>query len=228
MYCQVALTPVLDQVSYRIGRYAKMLLTGENFVVSQREKEPAAEKGQIYAPVLKDLIERSQEGDTQAINALYEQYKRPLFNLIYRHTYNYEVAEDLLQDSFVKIFTRLESLQNYETFNGWAYRIALNTCYSYLRSKKSKLRDTIPLDEAKRIVNADSRDVQEKEIRKPLDEAIESLPQGLKSVFLLHDVQGFKHEEIAQMLGCSTGTSKSQLFKARMKIRVYLKDKNAL
>ena len=228
MYCQVALIPVLDQVSYRIGRYAKMLLTGENFVVSQRKKEPAAEKGQIDVLVLKDLIERSQEGDTQAINALYEQYKRPLFNLIYRHTYNYEVAEDLLQDSFVKIFTRLESLHNYETFNGWAYRIALNTCYSYLRSKKSKLRDTIPLDEAKRIVNADSHDVQEKEMRKPLDEAIESLPQGLKSVFLLHDVQGFKHEEIARMLGCSTGTSKSQLFKARMKIRAYLKDKNAL
>ncbi len=228
MYCQVALTPVLDQVSYRIGRYAKMLLTGENFVVSQRKKEPGDEKGQIDAPVLKDLIEGSQEGDTQAINALYEQYKHPLFNLIYRHTYNYEAAEDLLQDIFVKIFTRLESLQNYETFNGWAYRIALNTCYSYLRSKKSKLRDTIPLDEAKKIVNADSHDVQEKVMRKPLDEAIEGLSQGMKSVFLLHDVQGFKHEEIARMLGCSTGTSKSQLFKARMKIRAYLKDKNAL
>lgn len=228
MYCQVALTPVIDQVSYRIGCYAKMLLTGEYFVVNQREKEPAAEKGQRDALLLKNLIERSQEGDPQAINALYEQYKRPLFSLIYRHTYNYEMAEDLLQDIFVKIFTSLENLQNYETFKGWAYRIALNTCYSYLRSKKSKLRDTIPLDEAKRIVSEDSHDIQEKEMRKPLDEAIESLPQGLRSVFLLHDVQGFKHEEIARMLGCSVGTSKSQLFKARMKIRAYLKDKNAL
>jgi RNA polymerase sigma-70 factor (ECF subfamily) len=228
MYYQVALTPVLGQVSFRIGRYAKMPLTGGNFVLSQREKESAAGKGKIDVLVLKDLIERSQEGDTLAISALYEQYKRPLFSLIYRHTYNYEAAEDLLQDIFVKIFTHLGSLQNYEMFNGWAYRIALNTCYSYLRSKKSKLRDALPLDEAKRVVNEDRHGVQEKEMRKPLDEAIESLPRGLKSVFLLHDVQGFKHEEIARTLGCSTGTSKSQLFKARMRIRAYLKDKNAL
>ena len=228
MCYQVALSPVLYQVSYGIGRYAKMPLTGEYFVVDQREKEPAADREQIDMQLLKGLIERSREGDTQAMEALYEQYKRPFFNLAYRHTYNYEAAEDLLQDIFVKIFTHLESLKNIETFKGWAYRIALNTCYSYLRSKKGKLKDAIPLSEVERTVKADSHDVQEGVMKKPLDEAIESLPQGLKRIFLLHDVQGFKHEEIAQMLGCSTGTSKSQLFKARMKIRDHLKEKRAL
>ena len=228
MCYQVALSPILYQVSYGIGRYAKMPLTGEYFVGDQHEREPAAKSGQIDPQLLKDLIERSQDGDTKAIEALYEQYKRPFFNLAYRHTYNYEVAEDLLQDIFVKIFTHLESLKNIETFNGWAYRIALNTCYSYLRSKKGKLRDAIPLNEVERAVKADNHDVQERMMKRPLEEAIESLPQGLKSIFFLHDVQGFKHEEIAQILGCSTGTSKSQLFKARMKIRAYLKEKKAL
>ena len=224
----MALSPVLYQVSYVIGRYAKMPLTGEYFVVDQHEKEPAAEREKIDTQLLKDLIGHSQQGNTQAMEALYEQYKRPFFNLVYRHTYNYEAAEDLLQDIFVKIFTHLGSLQNVETFNGWAYRIALNTCYSYLRSKKGKLKDAIPLSEVERTVKADSHDVQERIMKRPLEDAIESLPQGLKRIFLLHDVQGFKHEEIAQMLGCSTGTSKSQLFKARMKIRAYLKEKKAL
>jgi RNA polymerase sigma-70 factor (ECF subfamily) len=196
-----------------------MRLTGEDFMVKQRQKE---------AIFLKDLIERSQEGDTQAMEALYKQYKQSFFSLIYRHTYNFEMAEDLLQDIFVKIFTNLGNLRKVETFNSWAYRITLNTCYSYLRSKKGKLREVLPLDEVRSAVKGDSGEAEERVIKKPLDEAIESLPQGFKSVFLLHDVQGFKHKEIAQILKCSSGTSKSQLFKARMKIRAYLRDKKAL
>lgn len=176
----------------------------------------------------KDLIKRCREGDAGAIKALYEQYKRPLFSLVYRHTYNFEVAEDLIQDIFLKIFTNLQHLQEEGTFGGWAYRIALNTCYSYLRKKKSELQKTIPLSDVEGKVREETYEAQERIVKRPLDEAIQALPNRLKSTFLLHDVQGFKHGEIAQILGCKVGTSKSQLFKARMKIRDYLKNKQIL
>ena len=175
-----------------------------------------------------DLIKRSREGDMGAREALYKLYKRPLFNLVYRHTYNFAVAEDLLQDIFLKIFTHLRDVRNEVTFKGWAYRIALNTCYSYLRGRKSQLQKTIPLSAVESVINEGSIEAHDRMMRKPLDDAIQSLPNKLKSVFLLHDVQGFKHEEVAQTLGCAVGTSKSQLFKARMKIREYLKNRQML
>lgn len=196
-----------------IGQYVKMGLNLNEDLMDSEEK---------------DLIRRSREGDTQAMEALYEQYKRPLFNLVYRHTYNFEAAEDLIQDIFLKIFTHLHDVHNEDTFKGWVYRIALNTCYGYLRGKKSQLQKTVPLSEVERKVKGESHEPQERMIKGPLDEAIQALPTKLKSTFLLYDVQGFKHEEIAQILGCAVGTSKSQLFKARMKIRDYLKNKQIL
>lgn len=196
-----------------IGHYVKMGLNLDEGLMETAEKE---------------LIKRSREGDTQAMEALYEQYKRPLFNLVYRHTYNIEVAEDLIQEIFLKIFTHLQDVHSLDTFKGWAYRIALNTCYGYLRGKRSQLQATVSLSEVERQVKAESQEHQESMIKKPLDEAIQALPTKLRSTFLLHDAQGFKHEEIAQILGCAVGTSKSHLFKARMKIREYLKKKQIL
>lgn len=209
-------------------RYDKMGLNSAEQVMSQGKKDQAGKKGSDDVHLLKDLIKRSREGETQAIEALYERYKRPLFNLIYRHTYDYEAAEDLLQEVFLKIFTNLQDIQNEETFGGWAYRIALNTCYSYLRGKRSHRQKTTSLNEVEGTIKDEADEPHQRMIRRPLDIAIQTLPGKLKSIFLLHDVQGFKHQEIAQMLGCSVGTSKSQLFKARMRLREYLKNKQML
>ena len=180
------------------------------------------------ADSLIDLVKRCREGDMEAMEAIYEHYKRPVFNIIYRHTYNRDVAEDLLQDIFIKIFTHLHTLQRDDTFGGWLYRIAINTCYSYLRGKKRQLHKTISLSDIEGTIEEKIDDSEDRMMRKQLEEAIQNLPHKLKSVFLLHDVQGFKHEEIAQILECSVGTSKSQLFKARMKIRGFLKNKQNL
>lgn len=160
------------------------------------------------------------------MEAIYERFNRPLFNLIYRYTSNREIAEDLLQDVFIKIFTNLPSLRKTETFIGWMYRIAINTCFGYLRGTKSHLQRTIALNDVKGQVGDAAFESGDRIVKKALDDAVRSLPNRMKTVFLLHDVQGFKHEEIALMLSCSVGTSKSQLFKARMKIRERLeKDK---
>ena len=209
-------------------QYVKMGLNRRKRSMNQEEKEKDIPKAISDTAFLYDLLRRCREGDTTAMEAIYESYKKPIFNLAYRYTYNTAVAEDLLQDTFMKLFTNIKNLKKEEYFVGWLYRIALNTCYSYLRSRKNHFHKTVPLSEAERKINEKTHDSQDNILKKPLDDAIQGLPHMGKSIFFLHDVQGFKHREIAQMLGCSVGTSKSQLFKARMKIRQYLKNKQLL
>lgn len=175
-----------------------------------------------------DLISRSQAGDAQAMEAIYHRLKTPLFNLAFRYTFNRVAAEDLLQEIFLKVFSHLEDVQRTDTFVGWVYRIALNTCYSYLRANKAEFQKTVSLTEVESAIQ-DTRAVSEdQDVRKSLDRAIGTLPHKLREIFLLHDVQGYKHNEIARMLGLSIGTSKSQLFKARMRLRDYLKDRRLI
>lgn len=172
-----------------------------------------------------DWVDRLRRGDNQAMEAVYQRLKSPYFGIAYRYTYNAAAAEDILQDIFIKIFTNIKELDKDEAFVGWAYRIAVNTCLSYLRSNKSTLGKTVSFDETEAFINQGDDTQHEKMLHQPLDEAIRTLSSKLKSVFMLHEVQGFKHEEIAQILRCSIGTSKSQLFKARMKIRKHLLNK---
>jgi len=170
-----------------------------------------------------ELVEKSRAGDLEAMESLYEMFKGPVFNLQYRHTMNRAVAEDLLQDVFVKIFSHLKEVRDAETFPGWVFRIALNTCYSYLRQKQTHQGRTVSLTAIEGRIEEESAGRGENDLKGPLEQAIGSLPPRLRSVFILHDVQGHKHEEISRLLGCSVGTSKSQLFKARMKLRALLR-----
>lgn len=189
-------------------------------------KESESRKSSFNIP--QDWVKRIRQGDNQAMEAVYGQLKSSFFGIAYRYTYNSAAAEDILQDIFIKIFTNIKELDKDEAFVGWAYRIAVNTCLSYLRSKKSTLNKTVPFDEAEAYIKREDDTKHEKMLHLPLDEAIRNLSNKLKSVFMLHDMQGFKHEEIAQILGCSVGTSKSQLFKARMKIRKHLLNKQRI
>jgi len=182
----------------------------------------------IPLSTLSFLIKRSQGGDEGAMEKIYEHYKRPLFNLAYRYTFDRLAAEDLLQDIFIKIFSHLGEVDRDETFVAWMYRIALNTCYSYLRSRRSRDGHSIPLSEIEGKKEEAVYDGHEESLAGPLDEAVRTLPEKLRAVFMLHDVQGHTHEEIGRMLGFTVGTSKSQLFKARMRIREYLKEKKVL
>ncbi|MGD0782323.1 MAG: RNA polymerase sigma factor [Candidatus Aminicenantales bacterium] len=169
------------------------------------------------------LLERSRGGDATAMEAIYLRFKGAFFNLAYRYGGDRAAAEDLLQEIFIKIFIHIGDVRSPEMFPGWAYRIALNSCYSYLREKKSKTRQTVSLTNVGETIGFEGPDQAESDLRKPLQDAIAGLPRRLKEIFLLHDVQGFKHAEIASMLRLSVGTSKSQLFKARHKVRDYLK-----
>lgn len=217
-----ALQPKIQE-SLLKGGYDKIVT--KVFVMDNDKKEDTIKTGLEDTDLIKNLVRRSREGDSQSMGLLYEQFKGRMFSLAYRYTYNAASAEDLLQEIFIRVFTHLETLDKDEAFAGWMYRIAVNTCLSYLRSNKKVLQQSVPLSSIEYTVGENTQNVPEKMLEKPLEEAIQNLSTKLKSVFLLHDVQGFKHKEIAQMLKCTVGTSKSQLFKARMKIRQKLEKK---
>ena len=204
----------------------------ESFLAEALDMERTSREGPVWGTAdkarLAELVERGRAGELAAVESIYEMFKRPVFGLVFRHTQNQAVAEDLLQDVFLKIFSNLRNVRDAETFPGWVFRIALNTCYSYLRQKKVQIEKLVPLDDLGGNVEDPTSEAVEKDIRGPLEQAIRTLAPRLRSVFVLHDVQGFKHEEIARTLGCAVGTSKSQLFKARIKVREYLRAKRAV
>jgi RNA polymerase sigma-70 factor (ECF subfamily) len=202
------------------GRFGdNQLYPGEELsgVMTQSTSQPQSP----FQPddALADLIQKGIGGDERALEAIYHRFKSLLFSLAYRYTGNAAAAEDVLQDVFLKAFTHLHEVDNAVTFPGWLHRIAINTSLSYIRSRKAEMRGAVPLSEIEGVLAAPAADERGGLLKKPLEEAIQTLPHRLKSVFLMHDVQGFKHEEIAGILGCTVGTSKSHLFKARLKLR---------
>jgi len=175
-----------------------------------------------------ELIRRGKAGDPGALEEIYERFRVPLFGLALRHTGDRAAAEDILQDTFIKVLTHLADVQSVETFPAWVFRIAVNTCYSHLRGRKIRENRTVALSQVEGRREEAVCDAHETSLSGPLEEAIARLPEKLRLIFLLHDVQGFKHAEVGATLGVSAGTSKSQLFKARSKVRKFLKAEKGL
>ena len=175
-----------------------------------------------------ELIRRGKAGDPRALEEIYGRFRTAIFSLALRHTGDRAAAEDILQDTFIKVLTHLGDVQSEETFPAWVYRIAINTCYSHLRGRRSRENRTVALSRVEGRTEEAVYDAHETSLSGPLEEAIARLPEKLRMIFLLHDVQGFKHAEIGAMLGVSVGTSKSQLFKARSRVRNFLKAEKGL
>jgi RNA polymerase sigma-70 factor (ECF subfamily) len=197
------------------------------FVMS-RDADERVNSTTEQSAFIKDWVRRSRAGDTRAMESIYEHFKTFIFGLACRYTRNPVAAEDLIQDIFLIVFTRLQSLDNDDAFVGWLYRIAVNTCLSHVRSSRRVFYKEVPLEDVEGVLNSHVSDRSEDMLDRCLEEAVQKLSPKLKTVFILHDIQGFKHEEVAQIMDCSTGTSKSQLFKARMRIRNHLEKKQML
>jgi len=204
----------------------------ETFLEAALEMVRSRGEGPIWGTadkaLLEDLVARGRDGDLAAMESIYEMFKGPVFGLVYRYAQNRTVAEDLLQDVFLKVFSHMRRVRDSATFPGWIFRIALNTAYSHLRQKRVQTEKLVPLGDMEGRIEEPGAEPVERDLRGPLEEAIEALAPRLRSVFVLHDVQGYKHEEIARTLRCAVGTSKSQLFKARLKIREHLRAKKAV
>src|SRR5438270_5008928 len=168
-----------------------------------------------------DLVARIQAGDGEAFEALYRQHSARIYTLASRMAGSPDDGEDLLQEIFLQAYRKLASFKGDSSIGTWLYRLALNHCLDYVRSRRAKMNKlTETLDAETSFEPTAQRDTPI--ARMDLERALERLPDGCREAFLLHDVEGVDHKEVAALLGIAEGTSKSQVFKARLKLRTML------
>jgi RNA polymerase sigma-70 factor (ECF subfamily) len=179
-----------------------------------------------------DLIQRVQRGDSEAFTALFYAHRPRIYSVCLRMTNNVAEAEDLTQDAFLQVFRKLTTFRGDSALSTWLYRVAVNTVLMHFR--KRALRQ-ISLDEPCRQKDGRSvrRDygIRDERLAGSVDRialarAIRELPAGYRTIFLLHEVEGYEHQEIARLLECSVGNSKSQLHKAKERIKQFLDGTN--
>ena len=197
----------------------------ETFRPKQRQSSGSPSKQTDVRAADLELAARCRAGDADAFEELYRQHARRLYSLAVRMIGSAEDAEDLLQEVFLQAHRKLPGFRGESTLGTWLYRLTMNHCLDHLRGRQAKMsRATGSLaDENATEPTAPEPLVPAAISRMDLERAIEALPPGAKAAFLLHDVEGFEHQEIAAILGISEGTSKSQVHKARLKLRVLLK-----
>ena len=174
------------------------------------------------------LIARAQRGDEEAFAALFEAHKRRVYSLCLRMTGNTAEAEDLTQEAFLQLYRKISTFRGESAFSTWLHRLAVNVVLMHLRKKGLQQisldeTDTSQDEPVKRDYGSDDRRLTGSVDRIGLQKAIADLPPGYRAVFVLHDVEGYEHNEIAEIMKCSVGNSKSQLHKARMKLRERLR-----
>lgn len=177
-----------------------------------------------------ELAQMSASGDVNAFEQLYRRHFRRVYALCLRMMGNPTEAEDLTQDVFVQLFNKIGSFRGESAFTTWLHRMTVNHVLMHFRKRSTKselLTDEgeTPIQIVKGTENPNAMPIVD---RIALEKAIEQLPPGYRTVFVLHDVEGYEHEEIARMLGFAEGTSKSQLHKARLKLRGLIKQQASL
>ena len=172
-----------------------------------------------------ELVKHAHEGNADAFACLFHAHKARIYAVCLQMTNNAAEAEDLTQDTFLQVFRKLATFRGDSALSTWLYRIAVNIVLMHFRKKTLW---QISLDEScsAKTVGREygSRDdrLAGSVDRIALERAIKELPVGYRTIFLLHEVEGYEHQEIAELLGCCVGNSKSQLHKAKLRIRELL------
>ena len=176
-----------------------------------------------------DAIEQAKQGDAHAFQALYDRHKRRVYSLCLRMTANTAEAEDLTQEAFLQLYRKIATFRGESAFSTWLHRLSVNVVLMHLRKK------SLPVISLEESTQGGEEDTPKKDFgaedlalagsidRLQLQKAVDDLPPGYRTIFVLHDIEGYEHNEIATIVGCSIGNSKSQLHKARMKLRDLLK-----
>lgn len=179
-----------------------------------------------------ETIDRAQRGDGECFETLYGRYKRRVYPLCLRMTGNTADAEDLTQEAFLQLHRKITTFRGESAFSTWLHRLTVNVVLMHLRKK------SLPQVSLEEILEP-REDGPKKEFgvrddslagtidRIVLQRSIDDLAPGYRRAIVLHDLEGYEHKEIAGMMGCSTGNSKSQLHKARMKLRILLQRSKA-
>lgn len=178
-----------------------------------------------------EAIRLAQQGDASAFEHLYRLHSRRVYALCLRMVGNPADAEDLAQEAFLQLFRKIATFRGESAFSTWLHRMTVNVVLMRLRKKSlpvASLEETTEPDEE---TGGPRKDIGAPDLlltgsidRVNLQRCVEQLPPGYKTVFVLHDVQGYEHNEIAEIMSCSIGNSKSQLHKARMRIRELLQE----
>jgi RNA polymerase sigma-70 factor, ECF subfamily len=171
----------------------------------------------------RELAARCLAGDREAFEGIYRQHASRLYNLTYRMAGSAE-ADDLLQEVFLQAYRKLGTYKGDSSLGTWLYRLAVNLCLDHLRSRQGRMNqvtDSLDEEDAGPVVSP-GRPAEANAARIDLQHAIEALPPSYRAAFVLHDVEGYQHDEIARLLGIAEGSSKSLLHKARMRLRTLL------
>jgi RNA polymerase sigma-70 factor (ECF subfamily) len=170
------------------------------------------------------LVERCRTGDLDAFGELYRAHAGKLFGLACRLVGNTADAEDLLQEIFLSAHRKLDGFRGESALGTWLYRLATNHCLDYLRSRAARTSQmTGTIDDDGTLADLSSRGLADRTVTKmDLERALTQLPEGCRAAFVLHDVEGLEHREVAEVLGIAEGTSKSQVHKARLRLRTLL------
>lgn len=202
-----------------ISATAPNLISAKNAIPAQKESSCNESE--------RSIVQRAQRGDEQAFATLFQRHKTRVYSVCLLMTKDVAEAEDLTQEAFLQVFRAIGSFRGDSAFSTWLYRIAVNTALMKLRRKSPP---AVSLDEP---VSPDSptlrRDFGTDDLaligvvdRIVLQRAIQDLPVGCRTIFSMHEVEGYQHHEIARLLGCTIGNTKSQLHKAKLKMRELL------
>jgi len=164
------------------------------------------------------LIAHACDGDAKAIRTLYERYAPRVYAVVRRIAGDDDLAQDYAQEAWIRAIRALPSFRGDSRFSTWLHRIAVNSALQAVRKAETRLKRKQPMPDSipGREVGGDAL------LRERLEGALQRLPDGMREVIILHDVEGYTHDEIGNLLGVTSGTSKSQLFKARLKMRALL------
>jgi len=195
------------------------------------DPNPVATRQSIKPLTEADAIRLAQAGDAAAFEFLYQLHGRRVYALCLRMVNNPTDAEDLMQEAFLQLFRKIDTFRGESAFSTWLHRMTVNVVLMRLRKKSlpvASLEETTePDDETggpRKDVGAPDLRLSGAVDRVNLQRSVEKLPPGYRTVFVLHDVQGYEHNEIADIMGCSVGNSKSQLHKARTRLRELLQE----
>jgi RNA polymerase sigma-70 factor (ECF subfamily) len=171
------------------------------------------------------LVERCRRGELGAFEEVYRQHSARLFSLAVRMLGNPADAEDMLQEIFLSAHRKLDSFRGDAALGTWLYRLAMNQILDHVRSRAARTGQlTDGLDDATVIADAAGHRLADRAIdRIDLERALDELPEGCRAAFVLHDVEGLEHREVSEVLGIAEGTSKSQVHKARLRLRGLLR-----
>ena len=165
------------------------------------------------------LIQRACEGDARAVRALYERFAPRVYAVVRRIAGDDELARDYAQEAWIRAIRALPTFRGDARFSTWLHRIAVNSALQAARKAETRRKYEAPAVEEAALppVSGDAL------LKRRLEAALDQLPQGMRQVLILHDVEGYTHDDIGEVLGVTAGTSKSQLFKARAKMRELLR-----